>query len=141
MTRHKAMSTVGCDRYRHIFLAWFPMAGNGLTNSQRTHAKRRENERLTLNQCLKACPFGKRSRPLDSGVLAWRRSVFTWRIPHRHPNQSELPLSLSRLERRCTAWRAKRRPGQRIPKSLWKSAADAADQCVRFLGCTPKVAY
>jgi len=37
-------------------------------------------------------------------------------------------LSLSRLERRFAVWRAKRRPGQRIPKSLWKSAANAAAQ-------------
>ena len=46
----------------------------------------------------------------------------------RKPNQSEVPLSLSRLERRFALWRAKRRPGQRIPKSLWKSAANAAAQ-------------
>ncbi len=46
----------------------------------------------------------------------------------RKSQQSELPLSLSRLERRFTVWRAKRRPGQRIPKSLWKSAANAAAQ-------------
>ncbi|MHB8974703.1 MAG: hypothetical protein ACYC3X_30100 [Pirellulaceae bacterium] len=46
----------------------------------------------------------------------------------RKPNQSEMPLSLSRLERRFAVWRAKRRPGQRIPKSLWKSAANAATQ-------------
>ena len=44
----------------------------------------------------------------------------------RKTNQSEVPLSLSRLERRFAVWRAKRRPGQRIPKSLWKSAANAA---------------
>lgn len=44
------------------------------------------------------------------------------------PNQSAVPLSLSRLERRFAVWRAKRRPGQRIPKSLWKSAANAAAQ-------------
>ena len=46
----------------------------------------------------------------------------------RKPNQSKVPLSLSRLERRFAVWRAKRRPGQRIPKSLWKSAANAAAQ-------------
>lgn len=46
----------------------------------------------------------------------------------RKSHQSELPLSLSRLERRFAMWRAKRRPGQRIPKSLWKSAANAAAQ-------------
>lgn len=46
----------------------------------------------------------------------------------RKSHQSELPLSLSRLERRFAVWRAKRRPGQRIPKSPWKSAANAAAQ-------------
>jgi hypothetical protein len=46
----------------------------------------------------------------------------------RKPNQSAVPLSLSRLERRFAVWRAKRQPGQRIPKSLWKFAANAAAQ-------------
>ena len=44
----------------------------------------------------------------------------------RKPHRSEVPLSLSRLERRFAAWRGKRVPGQRIPKSLWKSAAEMA---------------
>lgn len=59
----------------------------------------------------------------------------------RKSQQSEVPLSMSQLERQFAVWRAKRRPGQRIPKSLWKSEADAAEQCARILGCTRMVAY
>lgn len=44
----------------------------------------------------------------------------------RKSHQSELPLSLSRLERRFAVWRAKRRPGQLIPKALQIPAPNAA---------------
>ena len=39
-----------------------------------------------------------------------------------------VPASLSHLEQRFAAWRAKRAVGQRIPESLWKSAAEVAAQ-------------
>lgn len=38
----------------------------------------------------------------------------------------EMPARLSRLEKRLTAWRKTRTPGQRIPNSIWKSAAKLA---------------
>jgi hypothetical protein len=38
----------------------------------------------------------------------------------------ELPGSLSRLGQRFAAWRKTRLSGQRIPESLWKSAAKVA---------------
>mgnify|MGYP000337872853 CR=1 FL=1 len=37
-----------------------------------------------------------------------------------------VPARLSRLEKRLTAWRKTRTPRQRIPKSIWKSAAKLA---------------
>ena len=46
----------------------------------------------------------------------------------RKRKHSEVPASLSRLEQRFAAWRKKRVAGQRIPQSLWKSAAEAATQ-------------
>jgi hypothetical protein len=42
--------------------------------------------------------------------------------------RSEMPASLSRLARRFAAWRERRVAGQRIPDSLWKSAAEMAAQ-------------
>ena len=43
----------------------------------------------------------------------------------KHP---EVPARLSRLEKRLTAWRKTRTPGQRIPKPLWQSAAKLATE-------------
>jgi len=39
---------------------------------------------------------------------------------------SELPASLSRLERRFASWRRTRASGERIPEPLWKSAVKSA---------------
>ena len=41
---------------------------------------------------------------------------------------SEVPAPLSRLGQRFATWRKKRAAGQRIPKSLWKSAVEVAAQ-------------
>ena len=38
----------------------------------------------------------------------------------------EVSASLSRLQQRFAAWREQRAAGQRIPESLWKSAAEVA---------------
>ncbi len=46
----------------------------------------------------------------------------------RKSKSPAVPATLSRLEQRFTAWREKRAVGQRIPKSLWKSAAEVAAQ-------------
>jgi len=43
----------------------------------------------------------------------------------KHP---KAPARLSRLEKRLTAWRKTRTPGQRIPKPLWQSAAKLATE-------------
>lgn len=43
----------------------------------------------------------------------------------KHPR---VPARLSRLEKRLTAWRKTRTPGQRIPKPLWQSAAKLATE-------------
>jgi hypothetical protein len=43
----------------------------------------------------------------------------------KHP---KVPARLSRLEKRLTAWRQTRTPGQRIPESIWKSAAKLATE-------------
>ena len=40
----------------------------------------------------------------------------------------EVPARLSRLEKRLTAWRKTRSPGERIPESLWRSAAKLATE-------------
>ena len=40
----------------------------------------------------------------------------------------EVPARLSRLEKRLTAWRKTRNPGERIPESLWRSAAKLATE-------------
>ena len=40
--------------------------------------------------------------------------------------RAEVPASLSRLERRFVAWRKMRAAGERIPHSLWNSAAKMA---------------
>ena len=42
--------------------------------------------------------------------------------------RSEMPASLSRLERRFAALRMKRVAGQRIPEWLWKSTVEVAAQ-------------
>lgn len=41
----------------------------------------------------------------------------------RGRKRGEVPAPLLRLEQRLTSWRRTRRPGERIPKTLWKSAA------------------
>jgi hypothetical protein len=46
----------------------------------------------------------------------------------RRKKLREVPAHLSRLEKRLTAWRKTRTPGQRIPKSIWKSAAKLATE-------------
>jgi hypothetical protein len=46
----------------------------------------------------------------------------------RSKKRREVPARLSRLEKRLTAWRKTRTPGQRIPKSIWKSAAELATE-------------
>lgn len=46
----------------------------------------------------------------------------------RKRKSPEVPTSLSRLGRRFATWRRKRAAGQRIPKSLWKSAMEVAAQ-------------
>ena len=46
----------------------------------------------------------------------------------RKSKSPAVPASLSRLEQRFAAWREKRAAGQRIPKSLWKSAVKVAAQ-------------
>ncbi len=40
----------------------------------------------------------------------------------------KVPACMSRLEKRLTAWRKTRKPGQRIPVSIWKSAAKLATE-------------
>lgn len=40
--------------------------------------------------------------------------------------RGDVPARLSRLEQRFAAWRKHRRRGERIPASLWKSAAKLA---------------
>jgi hypothetical protein len=42
--------------------------------------------------------------------------------------RSNVPARMSRLEKRLRAWRKTRTPGQRIPKSIWKSAAKLATE-------------
>ena len=44
----------------------------------------------------------------------------------RKRKSSELPASLSRVERRFAAWRKERTAGQRIPALLWDSATQVA---------------
>jgi len=44
----------------------------------------------------------------------------------RARKRSELPASLSRLERRFASWRRTRTSGERIPERLWKSAVNSA---------------
>ena len=46
----------------------------------------------------------------------------------RKRKSPEVPASLSRLGQRFATWRKKRVAGQRIPKSLWKSAVEVAAQ-------------
>lgn len=46
----------------------------------------------------------------------------------RRKKRGEVPARLSRLEKRLTAWRKARTPGQRIPKSIWKSAVKLATE-------------
>ena len=46
----------------------------------------------------------------------------------RRKKRREVPARLSRLEKRLTAWRKTRTLGQRIPKSIWKSAAELATE-------------
>ena len=46
----------------------------------------------------------------------------------RSKKRREVPARLSRLEKRLTAWRKTRTPGQRIPRSIWKSAAKLATE-------------
>jgi hypothetical protein len=46
----------------------------------------------------------------------------------RRKKRREVPARFSRLEKRLTAWRKTRTPGQRIPKSIWKSAAKLATE-------------
>jgi hypothetical protein len=46
----------------------------------------------------------------------------------RRKKRREVPARLSRLEKRLTAWRKTRTPGQRIPKSIWQSAAKLATE-------------
>ncbi len=43
----------------------------------------------------------------------------------KHP---KMPARLSRLEKRLTAWRKARTPGQRIPPSIWQAAAKLATE-------------
>lgn len=40
----------------------------------------------------------------------------------------EMPARLSRLEKRLAAWRKTRTRGERIPKSVWQSAAKLASE-------------
>ena len=40
----------------------------------------------------------------------------------------KVPARMLRLEKRLTAWRKTRKPGQRIPASIWKSAAKLATE-------------
>ena len=40
--------------------------------------------------------------------------------------RGEVPARLLRLEQRFAAWRKRRKPGERIPKQLWKAAASLA---------------
>ena len=47
----------------------------------------------------------------------------------RRRKRREVPARLSRLEQRFAAWRKTRRPGERIPQSLWKAAAKLAKDC------------
>ncbi len=46
----------------------------------------------------------------------------------RRKKRREVPARLSRLEKRLTTWRKTRTPGQRIPKSIWQSAAKLATE-------------
>ena len=46
----------------------------------------------------------------------------------RRKKRREVPARLSQLEKRLTAWRETRTPGQRIPKSIWKSATKLATE-------------
>lgn len=54
----------------------------------------------------------------------------------------ELPSSLSRLEQRFAAWRAKCKRGERIPIALWEAAAKAAiDHGLNRTATTLKLDY
>ena len=44
----------------------------------------------------------------------------------RSKKRPKLPARMSRLDKRLTAWRKTRTPGQRIPKTIWRSAAKLA---------------
>lgn len=44
----------------------------------------------------------------------------------RQKKRREVPAPLLKLKRKFSEWRASRSPGQRIPESLWKSAAKLA---------------
>jgi len=46
----------------------------------------------------------------------------------RRKKRRAVPARLSQLEKRLTVWRKARTPGQRIPKSIWKSAAKLATE-------------
>ena len=54
----------------------------------------------------------------------------------------KVPACMSRLEKRLTAWRKTRKPGQRIPASIWKSAAKlAAEYGLSRTAVTLKLSY
>lgn len=44
----------------------------------------------------------------------------------RRAKQASVPAELAAVQRRLAKWRAKRRPGARIPARLWELAAQAA---------------
>ena len=44
----------------------------------------------------------------------------------RRASHKRVPADLAAVQRRFAQWRAKRRPGARIPEPLWKLAAQAA---------------
>jgi hypothetical protein len=46
----------------------------------------------------------------------------------RGTKRRELPASILQLEKRLKFWRKTRTPGQRIPKSIWRSAAKLASK-------------
>jgi len=46
----------------------------------------------------------------------------------RSKKRPKLPARMSRLEKRLTSWRKTRTPRQRIPKSIWRSAAKLATE-------------
>ncbi len=46
----------------------------------------------------------------------------------RRKKPHEVPARLARLEQRLAAWRKTRTLGERIPRSLWKSAAKLASE-------------